>query len=297
MNYKVALVVGLGLFFHVATANAIEMEKKDGAVLVHQATTAEIEDLFKQYGYDNYSPEMSKFPRIFVDTMPSDWDQTEDSDDKHRTFIRMLLPLVLRVNEQILAERAAIEAIAAKYNRMEKLSADELQLLEDKAKKYDVFTHLKGDNRPGYLLSHLLDKIDVVPPSIMVATAGIYSAWGTNRLAMQGNDFYREEIWYDNKGMQPQDDPNGGYRYKIYDNITECIADRALKINSHINYDYIRESRRVGRAMGYPPYSPQLAAQMLHDSNLHNVSGLIDYTFSFYGLQRTDFEPELVDVE
>ena len=146
------------------------------------------------------------------------------------------------------------------------------------AQKYDVFTREQGEIRPRKLLMLLLEKVDKVPPSIMVVTAGIYSNWGTSRLALQANDFYLSEIWYEDKGMKPLDDPEAQYRYKIYANIEECIADKALKINSHINYEYVRAARKMSRDMNYPPYSPQLVTQMMQDSNLPNIAGLIDFT-------------------
>ena len=59
----------------------------------------------------------------------------------------------------------------------------------------------------------------------------------------------------------------------------------------------MRLTRQQSRQMDMPPYSPQLTAQMLNDSNLHNVAGLIDYTYSFYGLGRTDYKPRLRSIK
>ena len=43
-------------------------------------------------------------------------------------------------------------------------------------------------------------------------------------------------------------------------------------------------------------YGQQIVAQMLFDSNLQNISGLINYTFSYYKLHKTDYYPELENV-
>ena len=143
------------------------------------------------------------------------------------------------------------------------------------------------------LFRQLLINVDAVPPSIMIATAAIYTDWGNSRIATTANSLYLDEIWYENKGIVPLDDPDGGYRYKAYDTLEDCIRARALTLNSHINYDYLRASRRLSRQKNLPPYGEQLAAEMLSDSNMPNIAGLIDYTFSFYKLNKTDFFPEL----
>ena len=271
--------------------------KKDGAIYVKSATTAEVEDLFKKYNYDDFSKSKTKFPRIFLQKLPTDWAQVPDSHDKHRTFIRIMLPLVLKINEGILAERAVLEKIYQHWKNEHKLSDEEKKQFEEFVLKYDVFTPKKGDSRIEHLLILLLPKIDAVPPSIMVTTAGIYSDWGTTRLALEGNNLYRTEVWYTDKGIKPVDDPDAQYRYQTYASLEEAISERALKINSHVNYDYVRITRMQARKLKSPPYSPQLVAQMLNDSNLHNVAGLIDYTFSYYKLSRTDFLPQLRSVE
>lgn len=271
--------------------------KKNGAIYVQNATTAEVEELFKQYDYDDFSKAKTKFPRIFLQKLPSDWAQIPDSHDKHRTFIRIMLPLVLKVNEDILAERAMLEKLHELWQKNNKFTEQQKMQFEKFVEKYDAYTPEKGSARIDHLFVLLLPKVDAVPPSIMVASAGIYSDWGTSRLALEANNLYRTEIWYKNEGMKPLDDAKAQYRYRKFTTLEEAITERALKINSHINYDYVRITRMQARKLKSPPYSPQLVAQMLNDSNLHNIAGLIDYTFSYYKLSRTDFLPQLRNVE
>ncbi|MBO6290110.1 MAG: glucosaminidase domain-containing protein [Alphaproteobacteria bacterium] len=288
------------LFFFAfsLSANATPiLQKKDGAIYVKSATTAEVEELFKQYDYDDFSKSKTRFPRIFLQRLPSDWAQVPDNHDKHRTFIRIMLPLVLKVNEDILEERKKLEKLHELWQKNNKFTEEQKAQFEKFVEKYDVYTPEKGSARIDHLFVLLLPKVDAVPPSIMVASAGIYSDWGTSRLALEANNLYRTEIWYKNEGMKPLDDANASYRYKIFANLAEAVSERAHLLNSHINYDYVRLARKQARKMGVPPYSSQLVAQMLHDSNLKNIAGIIDYTFSYYKLGRTDFMPELRSVK
>lgn len=294
---KKLIFVLIFLWLLSAPAHAIRLQKQNGAIIVQSATTAEVEELFKQYEYNDYSKVKAQIPRIYLRRLPSDWKEVPDSHDKHRTFIRIMLPLVLKVNEAILAERAPLEKMQQRLQKGALATADDLALLEKYAAKYDVFIREKEQQtRTHLLLRALLEKVDQVPPSIMVVSAGIYSDWGSSRLALQANDLYLTEVWYGDQGMKPLDDPQAQYRYKIYADLEECVADKALKINSHINYDYVRAARKISRSMKYPPYSPQIVSHMMQDSNLPNIAGLIDFTFSYYKMTKTDFLPELRNV-
>jgi Bax protein len=273
------------------------MQKHNGSITVLSATTQETEDLFKQYDYEDYSKTEAQIPRIYLTKLPTDWADVPDSHDKHRTFIRIMLPLVLKVNEAILTEREPLEEIQKRIKDGKQTTDADVALVEKYAEKYDVFVRDNSPVRPKLLLQQLLEKVDQLPPSIMVVSAGIYSNWGTSRLALEANNLYRTEIWYKNEGMKPLDDANASYRYKIFANLAEAVSERAHLLNSHINYDYVRLARKQARKMGVPPYSSQLVAQMLHDSNLKNIAGIIDYTFSYYKLGRTDFMPELRSVK
>lgn len=295
--FKLSVAIFMMLFIPQTVFAEMTTEKQNGAILVKSATTKEVEDLFLKYGYEDYTKTRSYFPRIYLSKLPTDWKEIPESPTRNRTFIRILLPLVLKINEEIKAEREEVEKVGRKYVNGQPLSEEDLKLLEEKAEKYNVFTRLKGDERTGLLLKRLLTNIDELPPSIMISTAAIYTDWGTSRLALEANDLYKEEIWYKNEGLRPADDENSDYRYVIYANLEDCIRAKSLKINSHVNYDYFRESRRMSRELNRPPFGRQLAVKMMNDSNYQNIAGIIDYTFIFYKLDNTDYFPQLRDVE
>lgn len=290
-----------GLFFMVfcfiSEAYAIESEIEDGAVYVSEATTAEVEKLFRLNHFDKYNVPYGKYPRIYLKNMPTDWKEVKENKAKHRTFIRILLPLVLKVNETISAERALIENIGDKHKNGLPLNEADLKILEDMAVKYNVFTRMKGETRTALLIDGLLNNIDIVPPSIMIASAAVYTDWGTSRLALQANSLYLDEIWYQNEGLKPIDDENADYRYKTFSSLEECIAAHALKINSDVNYEYLRAGRRMSREMKRPPYGEQLIVHMLNDNNMRNIIGLLDYTMTHYGLAKTDYFPQLSNIK
>ena len=133
----------LELFVNVAKATPI-LEKRNGAIWVKSATTAEVEQLFEKYNFRDYAETYMKFPRIYMKKLPTDWQDIPQTDNKHRLFIRMLLPLVLKINEEIVKERTQIEQINKKFRAGEELTGEELKIVDEKAKKYDVFTPFDG---------------------------------------------------------------------------------------------------------------------------------------------------------
>ncbi len=288
----IALVTFFVCFTLSAQAKLVS-ENIAGALIVKSATTKEAVDLFKKHNFEDYSQINSTFPRIYFLRLPSDWKNIPESEDKNKIFIRIMLPLVLKVNEDILAERTKI----LQLKQIKEWSEADEQYFEQMINKYDVFTRLKGQSRRNVLLKQLLEKVDVIPPSIMIATAGIYSNWGTSRLALTANSLYLQEVWYEQHGLKPLNDEYAQYRYKVYGSLEEGIAERALKINSHINYDYFRIARTFSREMDRPLLGQQVAADLIFDSPQKNIAGMIDYTFSFYKLRNTDYKPKLENVK
>lgn len=294
---KRLILIVFGFFLLSCNVSAKMITERDGgALIVKSSTTEEAKQLFRDYPYD-YDRFNARIPRIYFKRLPGDWTQTKDNAVKHRTLIRILLPLVMKVNEEILQEREELITLIKKFMQDKNLSAAETEYVEEKARKYDAATHSKGEDRIKLLLIQLYKKIDAVPPSIMVSTAIIYTNWGTSRLAMEANSLYKEEVWYTNQGLRPIDDTDDNYRYRVFTDLEDSIRQHALRINSHIDYDYFRVVRQHQRHTGKSASGTMLAAQMMHDSNLKNISGMIDYTFSYYKLEYTDNAPQLVDYD
>lgn len=282
-----------------ATAAFAEMitEETDGALIVKKSSADEAKLFFRQHPYD-YAKASAKVPRIYFQRLPSDWGSAPENASRNRTFIRILLPLVLKINEEITAERKEIMQMYAKIRTAGSLSDKEYTDIDAIAEKYDAFTTIKTQpGRAQALIKQLFKKVDIIPTSIMISTAIIYSNWGTSRLATEENSLYREEVWYTNQGVKPKDDPDSDYRYRVFSNLEDCIRARALQINSSIDYDYFRHTRFYQRQMKQAPNGINVAAQMMHDSNLQNIGGMIDYTLSYYNLAYTDQNPELVDYD
>ena len=173
------------------------------------------------------------------------------------------------------------------------LTPEQERFVEEKAVKYDIFTRMKGRRRYDILLKRLELKVDIVPPSLLMAAAAIESDWGTNRIVREGNSLYKELAWYTDKGLKPQDDrQDQSYRYKTFPSLYDSMKSYALRLNSSVNYEQMRLYRAEIEYREKPVFGRSLAHTMLFDSNLKNFAGLLDYTITFYELTNFD-EAEL----
>lgn len=267
----------------------IKIREAGGMLYVENATVEETESLFTQHGYTRFlALQDSAYPAIFLKTLPTDFQAIKSLKYRNELFIRILTPLALKINEEILNERETLLRIEKHYQKENTLSELDLKKLEELAVKYDFFTRLKGNKRIALQLKNLKLRIQAVPPSIFIATAAMESNWGFSRVANVANSLYKEKVWYTNEGLEPLENKDDGYRFRIFDSLIEGMRSYALTFNSNINYETIWLARdelikRRGFAIG-----ESIAYALSTASNLPNYSGIADYTTAFYDLLALD---------
>ncbi|HVS23001.1 MAG TPA: glucosaminidase domain-containing protein, partial [Gammaproteobacteria bacterium] len=160
----------------------------------------DIEALFASYRYTpkDWRAGERSVPRIYLDDVPSNWRETYAKripiGEKKSLFFRFLGPVVLYVNEQILADRSYAEALLARQARGEQLAADDREWLSNLAAEYDV---PGADSGPldAALGAELLRRVDAIPPSLALAQGAVESGWGTSRFADVGNSLFGQWSW------------------------------------------------------------------------------------------------------
>lgn len=252
-------------------------------------TSADLSKTFKELDYETYIlPPANAYPRLFVKNLPSDLASMEDKTLRNRLFMQILIPLILKVNEEVLKEREIIEALEYDFEQNKDFDEADMYYLNLLAQKYDVTSNFKDTRRYLKLFTELKQKVDIVPPSILLAAAAIYTDWGTSRVANLANNLYQTKLWFSNEGLEPSGGKEEGFTYKIYDSLEDCISDYVLKINSNINYQTFRQSRAAARKKGDTLYGKRFDWTMILDSNLQNFAGLLDYTLTYYKLHHVD---------
>ena len=270
----------------------ITIIEKNGELYVEDTTVEELEGLFYAVKYEDYifMPNML-YPAIFLKKIPRDFDKIEDESYRNRLFIQMLAPVAMKVAEDLFAEREKMLEMRKTFDEEQTLSEEQTKQLEDWAEQYDIFTHLKDDERTTYIFDELKKKLDIIPPSILVGVAAIESNWGTSRPAREANSLYKEKVWFgEEKGLAPQleEDEKDDYEFKIFDSIYDAMRSYSISMNSGVDYYYMRAYRSEYRRRNRPISGRTLAHSMLLSSQLKNFAGLLDYTITFYEMQNLD---------
>lgn len=286
--FKKLFVFALFFSFQVL-AQTPKFNVDETGVYLSDFSTSELLKMFEELYYDSYInlPD-EEYPRIFVRNIPSDFAAMEDRTERNRIFMKIIIPLVLKINEEIAEEREIVEALEYDFSENKDFDEADMYYIEELAKKYDVVTPFKDTRRYMKMLSDLKKKVDVVPPSILVASAAIHTDWGTSRIAVQANNLYKYRVWFEEEGLEPLEDKEDGYKYKIYPSLESSIRDYALKLNSNVNYVGFREARAISRDRGNDLYGKRMDWGLVLDSNLPNYGGLLDYTLTYYKLYHID---------
>lgn len=192
---------------------------------------------FEEMGYrlDTLREGTGTVPRLYLASLPKDLPQVESPDIRKAVFIKALLPIILRANEEVLDRRASLEALSRKAAFGRDFSASEQGWLSEMAVLYDVKT-------PN--VAELLRRVDVVPPSLALAQAALESGWGTSRFAQKGNALFGQKIFAEGAAM-PSYDKQGNevFRMRSFDDVLGSVRSYVHNLNSHPAYADFRKLR------------------------------------------------------
>ena len=129
---------------------------------------------------------------VFFTQLPRGINELDSISQRKQVFIQVVLPLVLSENQKILLIRKKIKFLA----NTNSISQKEKKWLEAKFKQYRV----KNND-----INELLEKVDIIPPSIAIAQAAYESGWGTSRFALEGNSLFGQRTWRSGSGFVPKE--------------------------------------------------------------------------------------------
>ena len=211
-------------------------------VEISVASVAELTALFSKlkYSRDNWTEENWTVPRITFNGIGKNWKETSDKlpvKVKKELFFRLMTPLILIANENIKDERHIIEN-----------SALDSQALKTIALKYRLIENMQS-KIDETLRQSLLQRVDILPPSLALAQAAEESGWATSRFAIEGNAFFGQ--WdFSGKGMKPRQQRKGLGNYGVARFATPLasVEGYMLNINRNRAYQKLRYLRAQLRA-------------------------------------------------
>lgn len=179
-------------------------------------------------------------PRVFLTHLPDTLADIEDVNERKRQFISTLLPLVLRANELLAADRKQAVSLRDKLARRSSLTPAEKAWAKDQLKRYRVSYNTINQA----VLEKLLVKLDIVPPSLAITQAAIESGWGTSRFALEGNALFGQWVWGDAEGLLPLNRDEGkDHKIKTFQYLLDSVVSYMININRNSSYAELRRIR------------------------------------------------------
>jgi Bax protein len=190
-------------------------------------------------------------PAVFATELPAHLTEIRETRLKKRTFIRLVLPLILENNTRITMTRDQLITIAAKTQKTD----DDRLWLKELAWDYEV------DPTGPDLIQRLLQRIDVIPPSLAIAQSITESGWGTSRFAHSGRALYGQRTWSRGGGIVPKQRRSGEkYEVRAFRSLLESVASYMRNLNTHPAYAAMRAKRALDRQEGRAPSGHAMAA-------------------------------------
>ena len=154
----------------------------------------------------------------------------ESTKKRKEFFIQIVLPLVLKENNNIRLDRKTLFKIINKSNNT-KL---EKKWLEKKYKQYGVTSKD---------LTTLKIRMDEIPVSLALAQAAKETGWGTSRFAQEGNALFGQWTW-SGEGLKPKEaDENKGHKVMKFNVLQASVRAYQRNLNTHRSYKNFRLAR------------------------------------------------------
>lgn len=213
---------------------------------------------------------MKKFIGIFfllysswVIAIP-DFQAIKDSKQRQRTFFNYLLPYARSVNQSILQDRKKILTLQTYWQQNHYLSSADKNWLQQTAKSYHLksFTIEKSNE-----WQKLIERVDIVPISLVLAQAANESAWGASRFAKQANNFFGQWCFKSGCGLVPKQRPKGShYEVKKFSSPFAAIQQYMINLNTNNSYQLLRKLRKTLRKQHKTIAGYSLAKGLIHYS-------------------------------
>ena len=201
-------------------------------------SAAIIEELFKSTNYSLQDVRKNKLVKpISLSLLPSEIKKIENTKKRKNFFIQIILPLIIKENNNIKLDRIKLFSILNKS----KNTKAEKAWLNSKFKQYGIA------NKD---LSSLKIRMDEVPVSMAIAQAAKETGWGTSRFALEGNALFGQWTW-SGEGIKPSDaDDDSTHKIMKFKVLQASVRAYQRNLNTHSSYKDFRGARAELRDKG-----------------------------------------------
>ena len=197
-----------------------------------------IKQLFEDTNYTLNDVRKTKLVKpVALTLLPNEIKMIESTTKRKEFFIQIVLPLILKENNNIRLDRKRLFSIINKNNNTDL----EKKWLDKKYKQYGI---------PSKDLSVLKIRMDEIPVSLALAQAAKETGWGTSRFAQEGNALFGQWTW-SGEGLKPKDaDASQGHKVMKFNVLQASVRAYQRNLNTHSTYKGFRQERAKLRDKG-----------------------------------------------
>lgn len=179
-------------------------------------------------------------PEPAVSELP-DFESFVDTQARKQAFFNFLTSFVESENNNILKKRALLEPMWQVASSGQRLSDVEYMTMLDIAEQYRLDAAELSEHQ---VLQELMQRVDIIPTSLVLAQAANESAWGMSRFAREGNNIFGQWCFDAGCGLVPaRRGVNATHEVKAFGSIGESVNSYFLNLNTNNSYQDLREMR------------------------------------------------------
>jgi Bax protein len=165
-----------------------------------------------------------------------------DVELKKQVFFDFLQPYIDVMNDRVRQQRTRLQVIIEKVASGDSIDRNERDYLRQLSIEYEMELD-SVDNLDE--LRRLLRRVDVLPPSLVLAQAANESAWGTSRFALDGYNYFGQWCFEEGCGIVPSNRRrSASHEVKSFESIEESVEAYFMNLNTFPSYLDLRLIRQ-----------------------------------------------------
>ncbi len=172
-------------------------------------------------------------------------------------FIKYMLAYANDANQSIVQQRQQLLALDKKHEKKKSLSAADTAWLKKLAKQYKL---PNANFNKNHTWKRLIKRVDIIPPSLLIAQAANESGWGTSRFAKQANNYFGQWCYSRGCGLVPkQRGSHMRHEVKKFKDKEASVSSYIHNLNTNPAYTTLRDIRFKKRQSNKTPDGMSLA--------------------------------------
>ncbi|MDR2080686.1 MAG: glucosaminidase domain-containing protein [Campylobacteraceae bacterium] len=179
------------------------------------------------------------FTMLGAETFTEDFFKIKNSASQKKEFIKRMLPLIKKANENIALERKIIDDFFEAFQNSGDLNSIDnktIETVQALAKKYDISSIHDA--------KAFKSKVAPIPISLALTQAAVETGWGKSRFFKDAKNAFGQWTYSATNGLVPANREEGKtHKIRVFNSIQESVNSYMLNLNRNNAYSDFRNLR------------------------------------------------------